>query len=63
MMDLLLFCFFKKLRNLEKHWEKIREEGMSLLRARDKALFQDEAESLKDTGDWKQLDLYSRGRS
>lgn len=34
---------------------------MALLRARDKALFQDEAESLKDTGDWKQLDLFSRG--
>lgn len=48
--------------DLERSWKKIREEGLALLRSRDAALFQDEAESLRDTGDWKQLDLFSRGQ-
>lgn len=47
---------------LEKNWKKIRDEGLALLNANDVQLFKDEAESLKDTGDWKQLDLFYRGK-
>ncbi|KAL0268461.1 UNVERIFIED_CONTAM: hypothetical protein PYX00_010398 [Menopon gallinae] len=51
--------FFKK---LEKNWQKIRDEGLALLNGKGVNLFKQEAENLKDTGDWRQLDLYFRGR-
>lgn len=46
--------------DLKKNWRKIRAEGLALLT--DSGHFQDESENLKDTGDWKQFDLFSRGR-
>lgn len=48
--------FFRK---LEENWKQIKEEGLSALKM--KGLYQDEAESLRDSGDWKQFELYVRG--
>nr|XP_023017025.1 aspartyl/asparaginyl beta-hydroxylase [Leptinotarsa decemlineata] len=45
---------------LKKNWRKIREEALSVLNV--KGYFQDESENLKDTGDWKQFELYARGK-
>lgn len=42
-----------------KYWQVIRDEGLKLL-SKD-GLFENEQENLKDTGDWKQFELYSRG--
>lgn len=42
-----------------KYWQVIRDEGLKLL-SRD-GLFINEQENLKDIGDWKQFELYSRG--
>jgi len=47
--------------NLEENWEVIREEAVELFETNIKA-FKDEAESLKNAGDWKQFDLFSRGK-
>ena len=52
-------CFF---RTLEKNWKIIRDEALTLLNARGHGGFQDEAEKLQDTGDWKQLTLFHLGR-
>lgn len=49
--------FFKK---LEENWKVIRDEGLSALKAQ--IGFQDEAESLRDTGNWKQFELFARGQ-
>ncbi|KAK9505817.1 hypothetical protein O3M35_009795 [Rhynocoris fuscipes] len=48
--------FFKK---LEDNWKAIRDEGLSAMKL--KGLFEDEAESLRDVGDWKQFELFARG--
>ncbi|XP_055533346.1 aspartyl/asparaginyl beta-hydroxylase isoform X8 [Wyeomyia smithii] len=40
-------------------WSAIRDEGLRLLNAAGN--FKDEAENLRDTGDWKQFELFSRG--
>uniref|UniRef100_T1HC09 Asp_Arg_Hydrox domain-containing protein n=1 Tax=Rhodnius prolixus TaxID=13249 RepID=T1HC09_RHOPR len=48
--------FFRK---LEENWKQIKEEGMKALKM--KGLYQDESESLRDSGDWKQFELYARG--
>lgn len=44
---------------IQKYWHIIRDEGLKLLS--EDGLFKDEAENLKDTGDWKQFELYARG--
>lgn len=46
---------------MEKHWKTIREEALSLL---DEKLvgFMPETEGLQEKGDWKQLELYARGK-
>lgn len=49
--------FFK---HLEDNWLRIRDEGLRLINT--KGYFQTETENLKDYGEWKQLELYSRGR-
>lgn len=49
-------------RKLEKNWKVIRDEAVSLLDARGEGGFQNEAERLQNTGDWKQLTLYHQGR-
>lgn len=52
--------FFK---NLEENWKVIRDEGLALLGLPStKNSFKDEAEDLRDVGEWKQLDLYAQGR-
>ncbi|KAL1115785.1 hypothetical protein AAG570_006075 [Ranatra chinensis] len=48
--------FFKK---LEANWKTIRDEGLSALKSI--GAFRDEAENLRDFGDWKQFELYARG--
>uniref|UniRef100_W8AKP8 Aspartyl/asparaginyl beta-hydroxylase n=1 Tax=Ceratitis capitata TaxID=7213 RepID=W8AKP8_CERCA len=48
------------LNKLELNWRVIRDEALSLLGRRDN--FLDEAESLRDTGNWQQFELYSRGQ-
>lgn len=45
---------------LEQNWERIRDEGLSVLNQA--GYFTDETENLRDKGDWKQFDLYARGR-
>jgi aspartate beta-hydroxylase len=45
---------------LEANWQKIRDEGISVMNKND--LFQSESENLKDTGDWKQFELFARGQ-
>ncbi|KAK7078093.1 hypothetical protein SK128_018486, partial [Halocaridina rubra] len=51
--------FFRK---LEANWEVIRDEGVALLSVPPQDGFRPEAENLQDTGDWKQYELFSRGR-
>nr|CAD7203053.1 unnamed protein product [Timema douglasi] len=46
---------------IQENWQVIRAEGMAALEE-NHILFQDEAENLKDIGNWKQLELYVRGR-
>lgn len=48
--------FFKQ---LERNFKAIREEGLAVMKSR--GLFQDEAENLRDKGDWKQFELFARG--
>lgn len=45
---------------LEQNWQRIRDEALTVL-GQD-GLFSDESENLRDTGDWKQFDLFARGR-
>ncbi|XP_066259034.1 aspartyl/asparaginyl beta-hydroxylase isoform X3 [Euwallacea similis] len=45
---------------LTDNWKEIRREGLSALS--DRGYFEDEAENLKDTGTWKQLELFARGQ-
>lgn len=47
-------------KDLVKNWQIIRNEGLSVLN--EKGYFQDESENLKNTGDWKQFELFARGR-
>lgn len=44
---------------LEDNWIVIRNEGLALLNRQH--YFKDEVENLKDVGDWKQLELFTRG--
>lgn len=44
---------------ISKYWQIIRDEGLNLLSK--EGFFTDEQENLKDTGDWKQFELYARG--
>lgn len=46
--------------NLERNWEAIRMEGVNLLKQN--GYFKDETENLRDTGDWKQFELFARGQ-
>lgn len=47
-------------RTLEENWRQIREEAMNTLN--EQGYFVDEAESLRDFGDWKQFELFARGQ-
>uniref|UniRef100_A0A1B6FC50 Aspartyl/asparaginy/proline hydroxylase domain-containing protein n=1 Tax=Cuerna arida TaxID=1464854 RepID=A0A1B6FC50_9HEMI len=49
--------FFRK---LESNWRTIKSEGLGAYRERSGYL--DEAESLRDIGDWKQYELFARGK-
>ncbi|XP_049861571.1 transcriptional regulator ATRX isoform X8 [Schistocerca gregaria] len=49
-------------RKLEENWKQIKDEGVKALYDKNKNLFRDEAENLKDSGKWKQLELFARGR-
>ncbi|XP_047493946.1 cell surface glycoprotein 1-like isoform X2 [Penaeus chinensis] len=51
--------FFKK---LEQNWLAIRKEGLEALALPPQDGFRPEAENLQDTGDWKQYEIFSRGR-
>ncbi|XP_037794891.1 titin-like [Penaeus monodon] len=51
--------FFKK---LEQNWLEIRKEGLEALALPPQDGFRPEAENLQDTGDWKQYEIFSRGR-
>lgn len=48
--------FFKM---LQDNWKLIKNEGMALLNK--EGYFKNEAENLRDVGEWKQLELFSRG--
>ncbi|XP_029839762.4 aspartyl/asparaginyl beta-hydroxylase, partial [Ixodes scapularis] len=47
------------IRELERNWVDIKNEALSLMN--DKG-FQPESENLRDSGDWKQFEIYARGR-
>ncbi|KAG5677234.1 hypothetical protein PVAND_007009 [Polypedilum vanderplanki] len=44
---------------IQKYWQIIRDEGLKLLS--NDGIFINEQENLKDTGDWKQFELFARG--
>lgn len=50
----------KHFRLLEENWIQIRDEALSVLN--EEGYFIDEAESLRDFGDWKQFELFARGQ-
>jgi aspartate beta-hydroxylase len=45
-------------RKLEDNWQHIREEGLAVLANK---VFKDEAENLRDVGNWQQFELFARG--
>jgi len=47
-------------RTIEQNWEKIRDEGLNILN--NDGYFTDESESLRETGIWKQFELFARGK-
>lgn len=47
---------------LEANWRDIRDEGVSLLTLEAPQGFADETENLRDSGGWKQFELFSRGK-
>lgn len=51
--------YVRQLELIRSQWSTIRDEGLQLLNAAGN--FQDEAENLRDKGDWKQFELYARG--
>ncbi|XP_052894755.1 aspartyl/asparaginyl beta-hydroxylase-like isoform X2 [Anopheles moucheti] len=44
---------------LRAQWKEVRDEGLKLLNSA--GVFVNESENLRDRGDWKQLELFSRG--
>ncbi|MPC70947.1 Aspartyl/asparaginyl beta-hydroxylase [Portunus trituberculatus] len=50
------------IRKLEENWEVIRNEGVALLGLPVQDGFRPEAENLRDIGDWKQYELFTKGR-
>ncbi|XP_065062997.1 aspartyl/asparaginyl beta-hydroxylase-like [Rhopilema esculentum] len=53
--------YSKHLAALEANWKTIRDEAVGLLNKKEHGGFEQEAEKLQDTGDWKQLTLFERG--
>ncbi|XP_064105865.1 aspartyl/asparaginyl beta-hydroxylase-like isoform X5 [Macrobrachium nipponense] len=51
--------FFRK---LEANWEAIRDEAVALLTEPPQDGFRPESENLQERGDWKQYEMFSRGR-
>lgn len=47
------------LRILENNWKKIRDEASMAFKLN--GTFKDEAEGLRDRGNWKQFELFARG--
>jgi aspartate beta-hydroxylase len=47
-------------RIFEQRWRDIRDEALALMNS-NQSFFKDEAENLKDSGTWKQFEIYSRG--
>lgn len=45
--------------DITKYWQLIRDEGLKLLN--EDGTFENEQENLRDIGDWKQFELFSRG--
>lgn len=52
-------AFFRK---LEENWEAIRDEAVALLKEPPQDGYRDESEKLRSKGDWKQYDMFTRGR-
>ncbi|XP_049515874.1 aspartyl/asparaginyl beta-hydroxylase-like isoform X2 [Dermacentor silvarum] len=50
--------YASSVKELEKHWIDIKNEALSLMT--DKG-FKPEAENLRDSGDWKQFEIFARG--
>lgn len=51
--------YASSIKELEKHWLDVKNEALSLMT--DKG-FKPEAENLKDSGDWKQFEIFARGQ-
>lgn len=47
---------------LEANWRQIRNEGVALLTLETPEGFANESEKLRDSGDWKQFELFAQGR-
>jgi aspartate beta-hydroxylase len=55
-MASIIYCTVR--RKLQDNWQEIREEGLTVLAHK---IFKDEAENLRDIGNWQQFELYARG--
>lgn len=51
--------YLNELRQLQKHWKQILKEGEEVLNLQS---YTDESENLRDRGDWKQYEIFARGR-
>lgn len=43
------------------NWKSIRDEALAVLKSDKSSKFREEAEQLREIGDWRQLELFSRG--
>lgn len=48
-------------RTLEANWKTIRDEALQLLKNGRESSFREEAEQLREFGDWRQFELFNRG--
>lgn len=53
-------AYLHNTRKLERNWKQIRNEGMMLLKDKYNE-FVEESEQLREMGDWRQYELFSRG--
>lgn len=47
---------------LEANWRQIRDEAVALMSLQAPEGFADESEKLRNTGDWKQYELFAQGK-
>lgn len=65
---MILECFkifiilnFTFIRKLISNWKVIRDEALQVLKRERNAAFREESEQLREAGDWRQFEIFSRG--